>query len=176
MNKFLNEEALIKRARPVFVFPYYLTNRSFKEEQIDGSQDSVCSWSLVVFENQLVTLLDLGLFGDTEGCSSIRLLPRHFLFKIFSAVKIFSIALPNTYKQNRFSISALKKLKKLYIYDKNKQFLTLVNITMILYNNLHYIILNQDINYRISFHNYTISFHFDFYLSNSFIKLNFLLP
>lgn len=97
MNKFLNEEALIKRARPVFVFPYYLTNRSFKEEQIDGSQDSVCSWSLVL-ENQLVTLLDLGLFGDTEG---LLLDPVASASFPLCAVKIFSIALPKTYKQNR---------------------------------------------------------------------------
>lgn len=96
----------------MFVFPYYLTNRSFKEEQIDGSQDSVCSWSLV-FENQLVTLLDLGLFGDTEGLPFDPVASASFPL---CAVKIFSIALPNTYKQNRFSISALKKLRKLYIY------------------------------------------------------------
>lgn len=117
----------------MFVFPYYLTNRSFKEEQIDGSQDSVCSWSLV-FENQLVTLLDLGLFGDTEGLPFDPVASASFPL---CAVKIFSIALPNTYKQNRFSISALEKLRKLYIYihiyDKNLQFLTIINFILFLF-------------------------------------------
>lgn len=96
MNKSLNEEALIKRERLAFVLPYYLTNRSFREEQIDGSQDSVCSWSLVL-ENQLATLPDLGLFGDTEG---LPLDPDASVSFPLCAVKIFSIALPNTYEQN----------------------------------------------------------------------------
>lgn len=111
MNKFLNEEALIKRARPVFVFPYYLTNRSFKEEQIDGSQDSVCSWSLVL-ENQLVTLLDLGLFGDTED---LLLDPVASASFPLCAVKIFSIALPNTYNKIFFYICFEKIEKTIYI-------------------------------------------------------------
>ena len=75
------------------MFAYYFTKRSFKEEQIDGSQDSVCSWSWLLPENQLGALLDLDLFGDTEvlpvELDAVVSLP-------LCAVKIFSIALPNT--------------------------------------------------------------------------------
>lgn len=73
----------------------YFTKRSLRDEQIDGSQDSVCSCSLFPpEENQAVIFPGLDLLGETDGfpfdeeADSVS-------FPLW-AVRIFSIALPRT--------------------------------------------------------------------------------
>jgi len=74
---------------------HYLTKRSLRVEQIDSQ--SGCSCSLFPLENQLATLLVSGLFGDTDSfpdelSDASASLPR------WAEVRIFSMALPSTYR------------------------------------------------------------------------------
>lgn len=94
------------------MIPHYLTKRSFKEEQIEGSQDSVCSCSLLVPGNQLGTLLDLDLFGDTDGFA-VEL--EALVSGPFCAVNTFSIALPNNCKKE-------KKMINSFMVNRNDSF------------------------------------------------------
>lgn len=77
---------------------HYLTNRSLRVEQIESQ--SACSCSLFPLENQLVTLPVRDLFGDTDGFPD-ELPDISASFPLWVEVRIFSMALPSTCRQER---------------------------------------------------------------------------